>query len=148
MNTQLKLLLEEMIKNKVPAEVNGIETKVALREVKPEFYAYDKYTEKDIKIIICPRYIKPELSVFIRIQPSMLPYDFSKTSVKCIKFTLKDLESKLSTEELGPYKLRVATEMVVTESDDEARKEKLRNVCFSALKWSQNIDEAKKGFYR
>ena len=61
MNTQLKLLLEEMIKNKVPAEVNGIETKVALREVKPEFYAYDKYTEKDIKIIICPRYIKPEL---------------------------------------------------------------------------------------
>ena len=53
MNTQLKLLLEEMIKNKVPAEVNGIETKVALREVKPEFYAYDKYTEKDIKIIIC-----------------------------------------------------------------------------------------------
>ena len=110
MNTQLKLLLEEMIKNKVPAE--------------------------------------PELSVFIRIQPSMLPYDFSKTSVKCIKFTLKDLESKLSTEELGPYKLRVATEMVVTESDDEARKEKLRNVCFSALKWSQNIDEAKKGFYR
>ena len=79
MNTQLKLLLEEMIKNKVPAEVNGIETKVALREVKPEFYAYDKYTEKDIKIIICPRYIKPELSVFIRIQPSMLPYDISKT---------------------------------------------------------------------
>lgn len=81
MNPQLKLLLEEMIKNKVPAEVNGIETKVALREVKPEFYAYDKYTEKDIKIIICPRYIKPELSVFIRIQPSMLPYNFSKLSL-------------------------------------------------------------------
>lgn len=81
MNTQLKLLLEEMIKNKVPAEVNGIETKVALREVKPEFYAYDKDTEKDIKIIICPRYIKPELSVFIRIQPNVLPYDFSEISL-------------------------------------------------------------------
>ena len=81
MNTQLKLLLEEMIKNKVPAEVNGIETKVALREVKPEFYAYDKDTEKDIKIIICPRSIKPELSVFVRVQPSILPYDFSKTSL-------------------------------------------------------------------
>jgi DNA-binding XRE family transcriptional regulator len=70
------------------------------------------------------------------------------TTIKCIKFTLKDLESKLSTEELGPYKLRVATEMTIAETDDEARKEKLRNVCFSALKWSQNIDESKKGFYR
>ena len=72
----------------------------------------------------------------------------SDTIIKCIKFTLKDLESKLSTEELGPYKLRVATEMVVAESDDEARKEKLRNVCFSALKWSQSIDEAKRGNFR
>lgn len=70
------------------------------------------------------------------------------TTIKCIKFTLKDLESKLSTEELGPYKLRVATEMTIAETDDEARKEKLRNVCFSALKWSQNIDEAKRGNFR
>lgn len=92
MNTQLKLLLEEMIKNKVPAEVNGIETKVALREVKPEFYAYDKDTEKDIKIIICPRYIKPELSVFIRIQPNVLPYDFSKTSLTY--FRVEELVNK------------------------------------------------------
>lgn len=92
MNTQLKLLLEEMIKNKVPAEVNGIETKVALREVKPEFYAYDKDTEKDIKVIICPRYIKPELSVFIRIQPNVLPYDFSKTSLAY--FRVEELVNK------------------------------------------------------
>jgi hypothetical protein len=81
MNIQLKLLLEEMIKNRVLAEVNGIETKVALREVTPEFYPHDEYTEKDIKIIICPRYIKPELSMFIIIHPIMITYDISRTSL-------------------------------------------------------------------
>lgn len=68
--------------------------------------------------------------------------------VKCIKYTIKDLESKLSDEEIGPYKLRVATEMAIAEPDDELRKEKLRTVCFSALKWSDNIDQKKKGFIK
>ena len=70
------------------------------------------------------------------------------TIIKCIKFTLKDLESKLSTEELGPYKLRVATEMVIAENDDEARKEKLRTVAFSALKWQDTIDQKRRGNFR
>ena len=74
MNTQLKLLLEEMIKNKVPSEVNGIETKVSLREVKPEYSFND--SDKDIKVCIMPKYIdRKQLWVFIRITPNV--YDFS-----------------------------------------------------------------------
>ena len=74
MNTQLKLLLEEMIKNKVPAEVNGVETKVALREVKPEFSLND--SDKDIKVCIMPKFInRKDLWVFIRIQPNVFYYD-------------------------------------------------------------------------
>lgn len=80
MNTQLKLLLEEMIKNKVPAEVNGIETKVALREVKPEFSLND--SDKDIKVCIMPKFInKKELWVFIRIQPNVFYYDIKNLSL-------------------------------------------------------------------
>ena len=74
--------------------------------------------------------------------------DISESIIKCIKYTIKDLETKLSEEELGPYKLRVATEMAIAEPDDELRKEKLRTVCFSALKWTENIDLKKKGFNR
>lgn len=74
--------------------------------------------------------------------------EVSETYVKCIKYTIKDLESKLTEEELGPYKLRVATEMAIAENDEEARKEKLRTVAFSALKWQDNIDQKKRGFYK
>lgn len=74
--------------------------------------------------------------------------EFSETYVKCIKYTIKDLETKLTEEELGPYKLRVATEMAIAENDEEARKEKLRTVAFSALKWQDNIDQKKRGFYK
>lgn len=74
--------------------------------------------------------------------------EVSETYVKCIKYTIKDLESKLTEEELGPYKLRVTTEMAIAENDEEARKEKLRTVAFSALKWQDNIDQKKRGFYR
>ena len=74
--------------------------------------------------------------------------DFSESIIKCIKYTIKDLETKLSEDELGTYKLRVATEMAIAEPDDELRKEKLRTVCFSALKWTENIDLKKKGFNR
>ena len=70
--------------------------------------------------------------------------DVGEAIVKCIKYTIKDLETKLTDEELGPYKLRCATEMAIAEPDDELRKEKLRTVCFSALKWSDNIDQMKK----
>lgn len=74
--------------------------------------------------------------------------EVSETYVKCIKYTIKDLESKLTEEEIGPYKLRVATEMAIAENDEEARKEKLRTVAFSALKWQDNIDQKKRGFYK
>lgn len=74
--------------------------------------------------------------------------EISETYVKCIKYTIKDLESKLTEDEIGPYKLRVATEMAIAETDEEARKEKLRTVCFSALKWQDNIDQKKRGFYK
>lgn len=80
MNTQLKLLLEEMIKNKVPAEVNGIETKVALREVKPEYSLND--SDKDIKVCIMPKFInRKDLWVFIRIQPNVFYYDIKNSSL-------------------------------------------------------------------
>lgn len=74
--------------------------------------------------------------------------DVGEAIVKCIKYTIKDLESKLAEDEIGPYKLRCATEMAIAEPDDELRKEKLRTVCFSALKWSETIDLKKKGFNR
>lgn len=74
--------------------------------------------------------------------------DVGEAIVKCIKYTIKDLESKLTDEELGPYKLRCATEMAIAEPDEELRKEKLRTVCFSALKWSDTIDQKKKGIIR
>jgi hypothetical protein len=79
MNTQLKLLLEEMIKKKLPAEVNGIETKVTLREVEPELSFND--LDKDIKVCIMPKYIdRKQLLVVIRIMPNVFAqdvYDFS-----------------------------------------------------------------------
>lgn len=74
--------------------------------------------------------------------------EVSETYVKCIKYTIKDLESKLTEDEIGPYKLRVATEMAIAENDEEARKEKLRTVAFSALKWQDNIDQKKRGNFR
>lgn len=74
--------------------------------------------------------------------------EVSETYVKCIKYTIKDLETKLTEDEIGPYKLRVATEMAIAENDEEARKEKLRTVAFSALKWQDNIDQKKRGFYK
>ena len=74
--------------------------------------------------------------------------EISETYIKCIKYTIKDLETKLTEEELGPYKLRVATEMAIAENDEEARKEKLRTVAFSALKWQDNIDQKKRGNFR
>lgn len=74
--------------------------------------------------------------------------DVGEAIVKCIKYTIKDLETKLTDEELGPYKLRCATEMAIAEPDEELRKEKLRTVCFSALKWSDSIDQKKKGYIR
>lgn len=74
--------------------------------------------------------------------------EVSETYIKCIKYTIRDLESKLNEEELGPYKLRVATEMAIAETDEEARKEKLRTVAFSALKWQDNIDQKKRGNLR
>ena len=74
--------------------------------------------------------------------------EVSESIIKCIKYTIKDLETKLSDEELGPYKLRVATEMAIQEPDDELRKEKLRTVCFSALKWSDTIDQKRRGIIK
>lgn len=71
--------------------------------------------------------------------------DISEASIKLIKLTIKDLEQKLTDEEIGPYKLRVACEMAIADDSDESRKEKLRTVCFSALKWSDTIDQKKRG---
>ena len=68
--------------------------------------------------------------------------------VKCIKYTIKDLESKLSDEELGPYKLRCATELVIAETDDEARIEKLNNLMFAATRYTKVIIDKKKGFIK
>ena len=73
-------------------------------------------------------------------------YEISESTVKCIRYTIKDLESKMTEEELGPYKLRVACEMAIAEPDDEMRKEKLRSVMFSALTWQDKIDKKKRGF--
>lgn len=74
--------------------------------------------------------------------------DVGEAIIKCIKYTIKDLENNLTDEELGPYKLRCATEMAIAETDEELRKEKLRTVCFSALKWSETIDQKKRGIIR
>ncbi len=74
--------------------------------------------------------------------------DISESIIKCIKYTIKDMETKITEEELGPYKLRCACEMAIAETDDEARKEKLRTVAFSALKWQDMIDQRKRGNFK
>lgn len=65
-----------------------------------------------------------------------------------MEFRLVSLTSDGKEIELGPYKLRVATEMAIAETDEEARKEKLRTVAFSALKWQDNIDQKRRGNFR
>lgn len=70
----------------------------------------------------------------------------SESIMKCIKYTLRDEADKLTGDELAAYKLRVACEMAIYETDEKLRHEKLRTVCFSALKWSDIMDKKSKGF--
>lgn len=72
--------------------------------------------------------------------------DISESIMKCIKYTIKDEEHKLTGNELAVYKLRVATEMAIAEPDDNVRQDKLRTVLYSALKWSDIISQKSKGF--
>jgi transcriptional regulator with XRE-family HTH domain len=72
-------------------------------------------------------------------------FEVSDVIVKNIRFTLRDLESKLTDEELGPYKLRVSVEMAILEQDDKLKQEKLRSVLFSALKYADNLAKKERG---
>jgi hypothetical protein len=38
--------------------------------------------------------------------------------------------------------------MAIAETDEELKKEKLRTVCFSALKWTETMDIKRRGFNR
>jgi DNA-binding XRE family transcriptional regulator len=72
--------------------------------------------------------------------------EISESIMKCIKYTIKDEEHKLTGNELAAYKLRVATEMAIQEPDDNTRQDKLRTVLYSALKWSDIIAQKSRGF--
>lgn len=72
--------------------------------------------------------------------------EVSEVIIKMIKFTIKELESKLGPEELGPYKLRVSVELAIAEQNRDAKMEKLHSVMYSALKWVDLLDKERRGF--
>ena len=72
----------------------------------------------------------------------------SEPVIKCIKHAIADLESKLSDFELGNYKIRCATELVIAETDNETKIEKLNNLVFAATRYTKAIIDQKKGFIK
>ena len=73
-------------------------------------------------------------------------YEISEVIIRNIKFTIRDLESKLNPDDLGPYKLRTSVELAILEQDHDAKMEKLHSVMYSALKWVDLLDKKKRGF--
>ena len=56
-----------------------------------------------------------------------------------IKYAFGQLENNLTSDELGAYKLRVAVESLISETDEENKLMKLNTVVFAATKWQDEI---------
>jgi transcriptional regulator with XRE-family HTH domain len=61
-----------------------------------------------------------------------------------IKYAFGQIEQKLTPDELGAYKLRVAVESLIGETDDDNRIMKLNTVVFAATKWQDEILKKKR----
>ena len=61
-----------------------------------------------------------------------------------IKYAFGQIENKLTSDELGAYKLWVAVESVIGETDDDNRLMKLNTVVFAATKWQDEILKKKR----